>query len=170
MMDRMIGQGRDIARGLRPPLLDEAGLLPALENHLKGLGSMADVRIELDATPEIPALSPEASTVAFRAIQEAVNNALRHARATSIRVELHGEPDALHVDIADDGVGFDTEAVSRRIRRGENLGLLGMAERVRSVGGTIDLDSRPGAGSRIRIRIPTLDSAGGAGDAPRGTA
>jgi signal transduction histidine kinase/ligand-binding sensor domain-containing protein len=167
MMDRMIGQGRDIARGLRPPLLDDAGLLPALENHLKGLGPIADVRIELDAAPPIPELSPEVRTVAFRAIQEAVSNALRHARATTIRVELRGEPDALFVVIADDGVGFDTEAVARRIRRGEHLGLLGMAERARSVGGTIEFDSRPDAGSRVRIRIPGLNSASGAGGAPR---
>jgi signal transduction histidine kinase len=69
-------------------------------------------------------------------------------------VVLRDEPDALRVEIEDDGVGFDTEIVERRIRRGEHLGLLGMTERVRGAGGTIDLDSRPGGGSRISVRIP----------------
>jgi signal transduction histidine kinase len=56
--------------------------------------------------------------------------------------------------VEDDGVGFDPEAVSQRVQRGEHLGLLGMTERVRSAGGTIDLDSGPGAGSRIEVRVP----------------
>jgi len=60
----------------------------------------------------------------------------------------------LTVVIEDDGVGFDPEVVGQRVRRGEHLGMLGMTERVRSVGGTIEFDSRPGAGSRIQIRIP----------------
>jgi signal transduction histidine kinase len=90
----------------------------------------------------------------FRVVQEAASNALRHARAASIRVTMRDEPDALRLVIEDDGVGFDPEAISQRVKRGEHLGLLGMTERVLNAGGTIDLDSRPGAGSRIEVRVP----------------
>jgi signal transduction histidine kinase len=67
---------------------------------------------------------------------------------------LRAEPDALRLVIEDDGVGFDLEAVSQRVKRGEHLGLLGMTERVRNAGGTLVLDSRPGAGSRLEVRVP----------------
>jgi signal transduction histidine kinase/ligand-binding sensor domain-containing protein len=167
MVDRMIRQARDIARGLRPPLLDEAGLVPALEDHLKGLARRSDVRVELEAAPGVASAPTALNTTVFRVIQEAVNNALRHARAATIRVVLNDEPGALSFAIEDDGVGFDPEAVGRRIRRGEHLGLLGMTERVRNAGGTIEFDSRPGAGSRIRVRIPYPQDVPEAGGAPQ---
>jgi signal transduction histidine kinase len=128
--------------------------VPALEDYLKGLGRRFDVRIEFDASPGVARVPPSLNTTVFRVIQEAVSNALRHAQPATIRVTLRDEPQALRLVIEDDGIGFDDEAVSRRIRRGEHLGLLGMTERVRSAGGTIELDSRPGAGSHIRARIP----------------
>ena len=161
MVDRLIRQARDIARGLRPPLLDDAGLVPALEDHLKALAGRSDVRIVLDADPVMVNPPKEINTTVFRMIQEAVSNALRHAHATTIRIALRADSDALSVVVADDGLGFDPEAVGRRVRRGEHLGMLGMTERVRSVGGTIEFDSRPGAGSRIRIRIPCPSAAPG---------
>jgi signal transduction histidine kinase/ligand-binding sensor domain-containing protein len=154
MVDRMIRQARDIARGLRPPLLDEAGLVPALEDYLQALAKRFDLRIEFEAAPEVASVPPGLNTTVFRVVQEAVSNVLRHADATTIRVVLRVEPDVLHAMIEDDGVGFDPEVVGRRIRRGEHLGLLGMTERVRSAGGTIELDSRPGGGSRIAVRFP----------------
>jgi signal transduction histidine kinase len=98
----------------------------------------------------------------FRVVQEAVSNALRHAGAALIRVTLRDEPDALRLVVEDDGVGFDPEVVSQRVKRGEHLGLLGMTERVRNAGGTIDLDSRPGAGSRIEVRVPLAKPGAGA--------
>jgi signal transduction histidine kinase/ligand-binding sensor domain-containing protein len=154
MVDSMIRQARDIARGLRPPLLDEAGLVPALDHHLKSLAERSGLSIELDAAPEVAGAPPGLNTTVFRVVQEAVNNALRHARATLIRVTLRVEPDALRLVIEDDGVGFDPEAVSLRVKRGEHLGLLGMTERVRNAGGTLELDSRPGSGSRLEVRVP----------------
>ena len=90
----------------------------------------------------------------FRLVQEAVNNALRHAQARKIRVTLRDAAETLLLIVEDDGIGFDREAVALRAKRGEHLGLLGMTERARSAGGTIVLDSRPGSGSRIEVRIP----------------
>jgi signal transduction histidine kinase len=154
MVDGMIRQARDIARGLRPPLLDEAGLVPALDHFLKSLAARSGMRIEFDVAPGVTRTPPGLSTTVFRLVQEAVGNALRHARAGVVRVTLRDEPDALQLVVEDDGVGFDPAAVARSAQRGEHLGLLGMTERVRSAGGTIELDARPGAGSRIAVRIP----------------
>ena len=97
MVDGMIRQARDIARGLRPPLLDEAGLVPALDHHLKSLAERSGVRIELDAAPGVAERPAGLNTTAFRVVQEAVSNALRHAGAAAVRVTLRDEPDALRV-------------------------------------------------------------------------
>jgi signal transduction histidine kinase len=154
MMDGMIRQARDIARGLRPPLLDEAGLVPAIDHFLKSLAARSGTRIEFEVTPGVARVPPGLNTTVFRLVQEAVGNALRHARATVVRVTLRDDGGALHLVVEDDGVGFDPAAVTRSARRGAHLGLLGMTERVRGAGGTIGLESRPGAGSRIVACIP----------------
>jgi signal transduction histidine kinase len=154
MVDGMIRQARDIARGLRPPLLDEAGLVPAIDQYLKSLTERTGMRIEFDAAPGVARTPPGLKTTVFRLVQEAVGNALRHARASIVRVTLRDESDALRLVVEDDGVGFDPTDVTRSARRGAHLGLLGMTERVRSAGGTIEFESRPGAGSRIAARIP----------------
>ncbi len=150
MMDGMIRQARDIARTLRPPLLDEAGLVPAIDQYLKSMAARSGTRIELDVAPGVTLTPRGLNTTVFRLVQEAVSNALRHARASVVRVTLRDETDALRLVVEDDGIGFDPAAVPR----GAHLGLLGMTERVRSAGGTIELESRPGAGSRIAARIP----------------
>lgn len=154
MVDGMIRQARDIARGLRPPLLDEAGLVPALDHHLKSLAGRSGIGIEFEAAPGSERIPPALNTTVFRIVQEAVNNALRHARAKAVRVTLGADAQALELVVEDDGVGFDPGAIQQRVKRGEHLGLLGMTERVKSGGGTIVLDARPGAGSRIAVRIP----------------
>jgi signal transduction histidine kinase len=154
MMDGMIRQARDIARGLRPPLLDEAGLVPAIDQFLKSLAARSGTRIEFDVAPGVMRAPPGLNTTVFRLVQEAVGNALRHARANCVQVTLRDDAGALWLVVEDDGVGFDTAAAARNARRGAHLGLLGMTERVRNAGGTIDLESRPGAGSRIIARIP----------------
>jgi signal transduction histidine kinase len=154
MVDGMIHQARDIARGLRPALLDEAGLVPALQHHLQSATARSGVQIDLHAEAGVAAVPAGLNTTVFRIVQEAVSNALRHASARVIDVTLEAQPDALRLVVADDGVGFDPDVVGQRIRRGEHLGLLGMTERVRNAGGTIELESRPGAGSRIEVQLP----------------
>lgn len=169
MMDGMIRQARDIARGLRPPLLDEAGLVPAIDHFLKSLATRSGTRIEFEVAPGVERAPPGLGTTVFRLVQEAVGNALRHARATVVRVTLRDEDDALRLVVEDDGVGFDPALVNRSARRGAHLGLLGMTERVRSAGGTIEIESRPGAGSRIIAFIP-FERPGHAGPTERSSA
>jgi signal transduction histidine kinase len=154
MVDGMIRQARDIARGLRPPLLDEAGLVPALDHYLKSAAARAGIPIDLQAEPSVAEAPRALDTTVFRLVQEAVSNALRHAGARAIRVQLGRLPEALRIVVEDDGVGFDPSVVNQKMKRGEHLGLLGMTERVHGFGGRIEFESRPGAGTRIVVQLP----------------
>ncbi len=89
----------------------------------------------------------------FRVLQEAVTNAVKHAGVSRVTVVLCGSPDAIRLDISDAGVGFDPDTVMS----GRGVGLVGMQERVRAVGGELFIESRPGAGTSIRARVPICD-------------
>jgi two-component system sensor histidine kinase ComP len=135
-------------------LLDEAGLVAALEHYLDLIQQRSGIEIHLEVGPEVSGNSPAVSIVAFRVVQEAVNNALKHSGASRIEVSLQAENEDLCLLISDNGSGFDPSEVRQRVQRGEHLGLLGMGERVDAVGGTFEIDSTPGQGSRITARIP----------------
>lgn len=154
MMDSMIRQVRAISLDLRPPLLDEAGLVPALTSELKKVSAQTGLPVTLVVADEFPSLSEAVETVAFRACQEAVSNSLRHSGASRVKVSLSVQEDMLALLIEDDGCGFDVDEARVRAMRGEHLGLLGLDERVNSVGGTVRLESEPGTGTLLRIRIP----------------
>jgi len=154
MIDQMIRQVRDISLSLRPPLLDAAGLVPALEYFLGALEKRSGIPIRLDAEDAGKGASPEVRTTVFRIIQEAVNNAIRHASASSIHVSLRTRGSSIEISIRDDGCGFDAGAIEQRIRRGEHLGLLGMYERVLGAGGSFRLESEPGEGCVIHATVP----------------
>ena len=154
MIDSMIGQVRDISLSLRPPLLDQAGLVPALAQLRETLADRTGVSIELDASPAVSPESPAVRITLFRVVQEAVSNALRHAGAERIVVALREEADGIRLLVEDDGVGFDPDTVSERVRRGQHLGMVGMAERVRGVGGRFSVQAGKGSGSRIDAWIP----------------
>ena len=155
MMDAMIGQVRRISLSLRPPLLDELGLAAALEQFLFGLSERTGTPVGFKCSQPVGELPPEAATAVFRVVQEAVNNALRHAGANRVRVELGPEEDGtLRVAVGDDGRGFDPAAIHATAQRGDHLGLRGMAERVGALGGRLEIDSRPGHGCTITAWIP----------------
>ncbi|MCU0303859.1 MAG: ATP-binding protein [Thermoanaerobaculales bacterium] len=155
MVDAMIDQVRSIALRLRPPLLDEAGLVSCLEIHLDETAATTGVPIELEAAGRLTGLTPDVELVLFRVVQEAVGNSLRHAGADRITVEVDGTlDDQVVVRVSDDGCGFEVAEVRRRAGRGDHLGLLGIRERVRSVGGRLELDSSPGRGTQLRVTVP----------------
>lgn len=154
MIDQMIRQVRNISLSLRPPLLDAAGLVPALEYYLGALEKRAGIPIKFDAEGVTAGNRPEVRTTVFRIIQEAVGNAVRHASASNIDVTMCTKDGYIEIEIKDDGLGFDSKTINQRIRRGEHLGLLGMYERVLGAGGSFDLNSKPGQGCIIRARVP----------------
>ncbi|WP_046560891.1 ligand-binding sensor domain-containing protein [Kangiella geojedonensis] len=154
VVDGMIEQVRNVSLSLRPPLLDEAGLVPALEYYLDVIQERTGLDIQLEADQDVSGNSHDVRVVIFRIIQEAISNVLRHANATVLHIKLSVDGEQVCVHIEDDGDGYDIEAVNERIKHGEHLGLLGMLERVKNVNGHIELESEPGKGSTIKARIP----------------
>jgi signal transduction histidine kinase len=133
-----------LARGIYPPLLEEAGVAAALRAAAPDTG----VVVLEHGVGRYP---PAVEAAAFFCCLEAVQNAAKHARASSVRVELDGRPDALALTVTDDGSGFDPAHVT------SGTGLANMTDRVDSVGGTVELVSEPGRGTRVRAVIPSRE-------------
>jgi signal transduction histidine kinase/CheY-like chemotaxis protein len=155
-VDGTLDQVRNLSLDLRPSMLDDLGLGPALRWYLDrqarrgGFGA----QLAVDLFPE--PLATELETTCFRVVQEGLTNVVRHARARHVRVEVQQQGSELHLVVRDDGVGFDVAAARSRAAQGASLGLLGMHERVALLGGQIDIVSQPGQGTEIRIRLPVI--------------
>jgi signal transduction histidine kinase len=153
-----------IATELRPPALDEFGLLPALTRHVRDragdIGIEADVQIE-GRRRRMPAA---VDLALYRIAQEALANVQKHAQARRVHVRLRFLPDAVRLDISDDGVGFDPAGAAADGAR-SGLGVAGMRERASIVGGGVEVSSRPGGGTRVSARIPLERDAAGLVDA-----
>jgi two-component system sensor histidine kinase UhpB len=135
-----------LARELRPAALDDHGLLAALRNQLERFSDQTGVPADLAAYDELADLVEQEQTVVYRVVQESLSNIVRHAGAGHVRVELgrdHGRP---VVRVVDDGVGFSGMP-------GDGLGLVGMRERARLAGGRLDVQSAPGRGTVVELRL-----------------
>jgi signal transduction histidine kinase len=141
------------ARELRPAVLDDLGLTPALRSHLKKFTQESGVRTSLSTFDGLENLSNAKRTVIYRVVQEALLNVGRHAQASRVQVCIQKIPAAVSVSITDDGKSFDVENMWN-CRKNQRLGLLGMRERVEMVRGTFRIESAPGHGTTIRIKIP----------------
>ena len=151
IIKEMIEQVRTLAFELRPAILDEFGLVEALRNLVKHHGERAGTRASFTATPDEARAPVEIETACFRIVQEALSNVGRHALARHVEVTLTARDVALEVSVRDDGVGFNVE----RPRAG--LGLVGMGERAELAGGSLDIESAPGAGTTVcaRFQLPS---------------
>lgn len=149
----VVARLRDVLRGLRPPGLDQLGLVAAVRGMLAELEDETGMVTELQVTGTVRTLAPEVQLGVFRVIQEATRNVVRHAEACRVAVTLAFDDDALDVQIADDGKGFDP-AASTGDDTGR-FGVLGMRERAGLLGGTFALQSAPGRGTVVGARIPT---------------
>jgi len=162
--DETIGKLRDLARLLRPPQLDALGLEAALRDHASQLfrSTAEAIVLELDIQPLPQRPAPEHEQVCFRIAQESLTNALRHANAGHIRVQL-GDHDGecFRLTVADDGSGFDPSKV-------QGLGLIIMRERAQSVDGQFAIDTVSGHGTRIRLLLPYVPAAAGTDPDRRG--
>jgi two-component system sensor histidine kinase UhpB len=140
-----------LARQLRPAALDDHGLAPAIDAQLKLFGLRSGVQTSMVTRGDTSALDSDRQTAVYRIAQEALTNAGRHSRAEKVEIELIvGEDGATELHIRDDGHGFRPTANSAE----RGLGLTGMAERARLVGGELDVRSEPGAGTSITLRLP----------------
>ena len=160
--------GRDIHRAsvdLRPTALDDLGLPRALgalvADWSERFGMAVDVQVIGTSEPRLPA---ETETIVYRVVQEALTNALKHAQAGSVSIVFERRPDEVRIVIEDDGIGFDVDrmrrsADDRAAHHRAHLGLSGMAERLGMIGGTIRIESEPGAGTALFIAIALQTSA-----------
>ena len=150
LVDNMVHTVRDLALGLRPSMLDDFGLQPALEWLARDFTRRSRVPVELVVSGPLDDLGDQHRTAAYRIVQEALTNCVRHAKATHIVVNLKSEADALSVSVDDNGVGLDPR------RRDAGFGLRGIEERVRELGGSLQLSSVTGKGATLAVRLPLL--------------
>jgi signal transduction histidine kinase len=144
---------RRIARGLRPPELEDAGLVAALRAHARTIREGTGMDVRIDADPVDDLLSPDARLVLYRIVQEAVSNALRHAATDIVRIEVTLDGSQVVGVVRDEGKGFGPGEESRS---GAGLGLLSMQERAMMVGGRLSVESRLGGGTTVRVELPTI--------------
>ncbi|MDB6003435.1 MAG: histidine kinase [Prosthecobacter sp.] len=141
------------ARELRPSVLDDFGLIPALESYVKGFAADTGIRVTLTAFAGIEQTSSSLRTALYRIAQEALTNVARHAKASHAAVTIEDLDGSIRMAVKDDGCGFavDGQASARKHNR---LGMLGMRERIEMIGGVFHVDSAPGGPTTIRVEIP----------------
>lgn len=138
---------RNMTLLLRPSMLDDFGLVPALEWQAREVSKRTGLRVHVAAEESAGDLPDALKTCIYRVVQEALHNCARHSQARSVKVVVEQEPQRLVLTVEDDGRGFD----ARRVR---GLGLVGMEERVNHLGGVFHIQSEPGAGTRVAVELP----------------
>jgi PAS domain S-box-containing protein len=152
LLIRAGAQVRSLALELRPTMLESGGLESALRWLAQQHQQRTDIVIEV--VGHVTDVSGDLAIACFRVAQEALTNVVRHARAKHVWIELNQHEGSVELVVRDDGVGFDVTRTIERAASGGNLGLLGMRERVEILGGTLEIDSQSGQGTRIRIALP----------------
>src|SRR6202048_3712771 len=147
LAERTLQEGRNISLLLRPSMLDDLGLVAAVEWYAREMSRRGEIEVEVRSENVTEDLTDDVKLCVYRVVQEALNNAQRHANAKNVVVELAQAAGAIRVKIADDGSGFDA-------KRTRGMGLLGMEERVKRLGGRITVASQPGAGTTIEAELP----------------
>lgn len=157
-----LDQTRRLSRLLRPQILDDLGLLPALDWLARTLGEPAGLQIEVAAAEQLDeCLDQGISTLLFRLAQEALTNVVRHAHAQHAVVRLDRRRDFLVMQIWDDGCGFDVSAALEKSSRGGSLGLNSMRQRIQMYGGWLDISEVVDGGTHIRCHVPCAASGKG---------
>ncbi|HJU75257.1 MAG TPA: sensor histidine kinase, partial [Gemmatimonadaceae bacterium] len=154
LVDEGIRSIRSVTVHLRPPLLDELGLVPALRALVRGFSDQSGLAIEFHAPAAIPAVSNEAGLALFRALQEGLANVVRHSGATAVLVRLTAQDQGLTLTVEDNGRGFGTRRVSDGAPEHVGGGLSGMRERIAALHGTVTVESPPNAGASLVVRVP----------------
>ncbi len=161
---RLVEKSVDIvhrfARDLRPSVLDDLGLIPALRSHIKSFEKQTGIRVAFTAFSAVEKLDGAARTALFRVAQESLTNVSRHAKASRVELSIRKHGGTVCMRIHDNGKGFEAEEGPASARNRNRLGLLGMRERVEMVGGTFCVESAPGRETTIRVEIPRENPGG----------
>jgi signal transduction histidine kinase len=163
LVDTGIRSIRGVTTTLRPPLLDDLGLVPALRALVQSFAEQSALMIEFDAPSTIPTVSPPAALALFRALQEALSNVVRHSQASNVTVRLAHTGDELTLEVRDNGVGFGPTPSSPM-----STGLAGMRERISALHGSIAIDSQADHGTTLRVTVPLHTGARRAPPRPEG--
>jgi PAS domain S-box-containing protein len=150
-VDDTIDRMRRIVSELRPSVLDDLGLIPAIEWQITEFQKRSGIRCRLRSNVEEVDLDPERSAAIFRVVQEALTNVMRHAKAKSVQIHFRKDQDLLNISVVDDGRGLNGDSINDL----GSLGIVGMRERIARVGGEFEINSQPGRGTRLDIIIPT---------------
>jgi hypothetical protein len=154
LIDRMLEQTHEMALDLHPAMMDDLGLIPTLRGYIRRFNLRTGIEVEATfVEPALP-MGSDLETNLYRIIQEALTNVSKHARAKTVTIVLGLEDSDVRLSIADDGVGFDLPSRENDPSVNRGLGLLGMQERVSSVGGRIAVESAPGRSTRLDVSIP----------------
>ena len=154
IVDYTLQQVRNLSLDLRPSMLDELGLVAAVNWYMGRQAERGGFTAHIKADTLPPDLCPTIATTCFRVVQEAVTNVIRHAHAEDIWIDLQQTATTVTLTLRDNGGGFDVPAAQERAALGASMGLPGMQERVRLVGGQMRIDSAPGQGTEIYVDLP----------------
>jgi signal transduction histidine kinase len=153
LIDTGIQSIRNVTNDLRPSLLDDLGLLPALRSLVADFGARSGIRTGLAAPSTLPPLSREAELALFRALQEALSNVLRHAGAQTVDIGISINAEGVLLQVSDDGQG-PTGVTPETLELQGHMGLAGMRERIGALGGTVRLHRQAGAGALLEVLVP----------------
>jgi PAS domain S-box-containing protein len=145
---------RDLTAELRPPMLDELGLVPTLRWSGDRFSFRTGVPVTVQDLQPLPRLPMHIERTLFRIAQEALNNASKHAKATQVTISVWSDEEVVHMAVVDDGVGFDPDQLREAGRRSVRLGLISMQERAETLGGRCHIESRVGHGTRVVVEVP----------------
>lgn len=159
LLNGVIEDVRALSHSLRPAPFDEGQLIPALAALARTEAGRSGLCVLIDAPDDGMVLAPDVELTCYRIAREALHNVVKHARARHVAVSIACEGRELAVRVCDDGRGFDVMPVARKAVRNGRLGIVGMQDRAGSVGGSIDIESRPGAGTRLTCRVPLAEAA-----------
>jgi PAS domain S-box-containing protein len=152
LLDQIEAQLRRLSHELRPTILDDLGLVPALEFLSEGVSKRTKLQVTVEG-PTIGRLTTPVETALYRIVQEALNNATRHAQASRARIQVEQNGRLIRCLISDDGIGFDVQAALNK-KGDKGLGLIGIRERLNAIGGVYRIISAPGQGTTLQVEIP----------------
>jgi PAS domain S-box-containing protein len=153
LMRESVDEARRLISGLRPPILDESGIVAAIEYLIFDRHQNTEPKVEFVQDIQFHRLTPLLEVALFRIAQECLTNAIRYSKSQNIRIELVQLQNSVRLTIQDWGVGFDQQEVT-----GDSFGLRGIRDRVRLLGGTVDISSTPGKGTTVAVEIPLTES------------
>ncbi|MDR3610008.1 MAG: response regulator [Ignavibacteriaceae bacterium] len=154
LIEEALFQVRKLSVDLRPSMLDDLGLVPALRWYVDRQSVRAGISAKVTVDESITRFSSEVEITCFRVAQEALTNIIKHAQATQVDIMLYYEENELHLKIIDNGIGFNFFSAVQRSLKGESMGILGMQERVELIGGRIKITSKPGGGTTVHTIFP----------------